>query len=451
MRLPAFKSTLLAGFMLLAVAAQLSADTPVRIPNEATYLEYIDNLAQEYSFFTISNLWLLIAAAMVFMMHLGFASLEAGLTRSKNTVNILYKNVFVISIGLLTYALIGFNTMYPGETFNGFLKFGGWIGIDNDKYMDLMSSRYGVNYTYWADFIFQAMFAATAATIVSGAVAERIKLSAFMIFAVLLVGIAYPIAGSWTWGGGWLSRNGFVDFAGSSIVHAFGGYAALAAVLILGPRNGKYGADNKPRPILGHSMPLATFGVFLLWFGWFGFNGGSVLDAHPELVGRVFVTTALSGAAGVVAAMVACVAILRKPDLSMALNGALAGLVGITAGADSIDPGWAMVVGAISGVLVVVAILMFDRIRIDDPVGAISVHGICGTWGTLAVGIWGGGQLIWQIVGCLAYAIAAFSTAFAFFYLIKITIGVRVTAEEEAQGLDICEHGQEAYPEFGKN
>lgn len=421
---------------------------PVRIPSESTFDAYIDNLAQEYSFFTSSNIWLLVAAAMVFVMHLGFASLEAGLTRSKNTINILYKNLFVISAGLVTYAFVGFNTMYPGEPFNGFIHFGGWIGIDNDKYMDLMTSRYGVNHTYWTDFIFQAMFAATAATIVSGAVAERIKLSAFMIYALLMVAVAYPIAGSWTWGGGWLERNGFVDFAGSSVVHAFGGYAALAAVLILGVRRGKYSADGKIRPILGHSMPMATVGVFLLWFGWFGFNGGSVLNAHPELISRVFVTTALSGASGVFAAMIACVVILKKPDLSMALNGALAGLVGITAGADSIDPGWAMVVGAFAGALVVVSILFFDRIRVDDPVGAISVHGICGTWGTLAVGIWGGGQFIWQLVGALSYGIVAFALSFGFFYLIKLTLGVRVTEEEEDIGLDIEEHGQEAYPEF---
>jgi len=433
--------------VLMFTAMELAA-APVRIPSESTFDQYIDNLSQEYSFFTISNLWLLIAAAMVFMMHLGFASLEAGLTRSKNTINILYKNLFVISAGLITYAVIGFNTMYPGENFNGFLHIGGWIGIDNSKYMDLMTTRYGVNYSYWTDFIFQAMFAATAATIVSGAVAERIKLGSFMVFALLLVGIAYPIAGSWTWGGVWLERNGFVDFAGSSVVHAFGGYAALAAVLILGARRGKYTEDGKIRPILGHSMPMATVGVFLLWFGWFGFNGGSVLNAHPETVSRVFVTTALSGAAGTFAAMIACVVILKKPDISMALNGALAGLVGITAGADTIDPGWAIVVGAISGVIVVVSILFFDWVRIDDPVGAISVHGICGTWGTLAVGIWGSGNFLWQVVGCLAYALVAFSFAFIFFYLIKLTMGVRVTEEEEDNGLDIEEHGQEAYPEF---
>lgn len=427
------------------------AAAAARIPSEATYDEYLDNLREEYSFFTVSNLWLLVATAMVFMMHLGFASLECGLNRAKNAVNILYKNLFVISVGLVTFALVGFNTMYPPETFNGWIKLGGWIGVDPDKYLEVMSSKSGKNFAYWTEFIFQGMFAATAATIVSGAVAERIKLSSFMLFTVPLVALAYPIAGSWTWGGGWLARNGFVDFAGSSIVHAFGGYASLAAVLLLGPRRGRYGEKGQVHPLPGHSMPLATVGVFLLWFGWFGFNGGSVLDATPEAVGRVFVTTALAGAAGVLAAMIVCVAIVRKPDLSMALNGALAGLVGITAGADSIDPGWALVVGAIAGGIVVVSILGFDRLRIDDPVGAISVHGVCGTWGTLAAGIWGSGKFLWQLVGCLAYALVAFAVAFGVFYLLKVTLGVRVSAEEEDEGLDVGEHGMQAYPEFVKS
>jgi ammonium transporter, Amt family len=434
-----------AGF--LAAAGSLGASA--RIPTEATYDAYLDNLVQEYSFFTVSNLWLLIAAAMVFMMHLGFASLEVGLNRAKNAVNILYKNLFVIACGLVTYAVIGFDTMYPAENFNGFLHVGLWFGVHPDSFLDTMTSKSGNNYTYWTDFLFQAMFAATAATIVSGAVAERIKLGSFMVFAVLLVGIAYPIAGSWTWGaGGWLGRNGFTDFAGSSVVHAFGGYAALACVLILGPRHGKYDAAGKARPIPGHSLPLATIGVFLLWFGWFGFNGGSVLDANPEGVARVLVATNLSGAAGIFGAMLTCQLILRKPDLSMALNGALAGLVGITAGADSIEPGWALLVGFLAGALVVVAILLLERLRLDDPVGAISVHGICGTWGTLAVGIWGEGSFLWQLYGCLSYAIFAFLFAFVVFSLIRVTMGVRVSEEEEMTGLDIAEHGQEAYADL---
>ncbi|MBC2606516.1 ammonium transporter [Pelagicoccus albus] len=411
---------------------------------EGTYDEYIDTITAEESFFTISNVWLIVCAAMVFMMHLGFATLESGLTRAKNTINIIFKNLFVISSGLLLYALVGFRTMYPGTEFNGIMSFGFWIDVNPADYLDIMSAKYA-NYTWWTDFIFQAMFAATAATIVSGAVAERVKLSSFMVFTIVIVGFAYPVAGSWEWGSGWLDRNGFHDFAGSSIVHAFGGYAALACILILGPRRGKYGTPGPSKPIVGHSMPLAAVGVFLLWFGWFGFNGGSVLSAHPEQIGLVVTNTALAGAAGCLACMVATQIILKKPDVSMALNGVLAGLVGITAGADSMMPASAIVVGAISGVLVVFAILFFEKIKIDDPVGATSVHGVCGTWGTLAVGFFGEAPVLWQLIGCLSYALFAFVFSFVVFYLIKLVMGVRVSAEEEDVGLDISEHGQEAY------
>ena len=411
---------------------------------ENTYDEYIDTITAEESFFTVSNLWMLVATSMVFMMHLGFATLETGLTRSKNTINILFKNLFVISSGLILFAIVGFRTMYPGFEFNGFVNIGFWIGVNPDDYLDLMSARYA-NYTWWTDFIFQGMFAATAATIVSGAVAERVKLSSFMIFTILIVGLAYPIAGSWSWGKGWLFRNGFHDFAGSAIVHAFGGFAALACVLVLGPRIGKYGPDGKPRPILGHSMPLATIGVFLLWFGWFGFNAGSALSAHPEMIGLVFVNTALAGAAGCLSCMIATQLVLKKPDLSMILNGVLAGLVGITAGADSMLPGSAIVVGAVAGFIVVFAILLFDRLRIDDPVGAVSVHGICGTWGTLAVGIFGEAKFLWQLIGVLSYAIFAFVFSFLVFLALRAIMGIRVSSEEEKLGLDIAEHGQEAY------
>ena len=432
-------------FVLSIAGAMLAPDLLAQHRvTETTYDEYIDTITAEESFFTISNLWLLVCAAMVFMMHLGFAALESGLTRSKNTINILFKNLFVISSGLLLFALFGFRTMYPGFEFNGFLHLGFWIGVNPADYLDIMSAKYA-NYTWWTDFIFQAMFAATAATIVSGAVAERVKLSSFMIFTLLIVGLAYPIAGSWEWGGGWLDRNGFQDFAGSSIVHAFGGFAALACILLLGPRRGKYAADGSARPILGHSMPLAAIGVFLLWFGWFGFNGGSVLSAHPEMIGLVFTNTALAGAAGCLASMIATQILLKKPDISMALNGVLAGLVGITAGADSMMPAPAVLVGAISGLLVVAAILLFERLKIDDPVGATSVHGICGFWGTLAVGIFGEAPLIWQLIGGLSYALFAFAFAFIVFLALKVTLGIRVTAEEEDQGLDIAEHGQEAY------
>ncbi|MDP6018987.1 MAG: ammonium transporter, partial [Candidatus Latescibacteria bacterium] len=259
----------------------------------------------------VDNLWILIAAALVFVMHLGFATLETGLTRQKNTVNILFKNVFIINVGIITYALTGFNTMYPGA-FNDFISLGGPIGFEDD--VANLTAKYA-DYTYWSDFIFQAMFAATAATIVSGAVAERVKLTGFMAYATILVAFFYPIAGSWKWGGGWLDGMGFYDFAGSSVVHAFGGFSALAVVLVLGARRGKYTDDGQVRPILGHSMPLATIGVFLLWLGWFGFNGGSVLSADPELVSLVFVTTCLAAAAGCLTAMFTSQLYLKKPDI----------------------------------------------------------------------------------------------------------------------------------------
>ncbi|EDY81721.1 ammonium transporter [Verrucomicrobiia bacterium DG1235] len=425
----------------LGQTGELIAQHRVTEPN---YDEYIDTVTSEESFFTIGNVWVLVCAVLVFIMHLGFATLESGLTRSKNTINIIFKNLFVISSGLLLYALVGFRTMYPGVEFNGFFSLGFWIDVNPGDYLDIMSAKYA-NYTWWTDFIFQAMFAATAATIVSGAVAERVKLSSFMIFALFIVGLAYPVAGSWEWGSGWLDRNGFHDFAGSSVVHAFGGFSALACVILLGPRRGKYATDGPSKPLLGHSMPLAAIGVFILWFGWFGFNGGSVLSAHPELIGLVIANTALAGAGGCLASMVSTQIILKKPDVSMALNGVLAGLVGITAGADSMMPGSAILVGSISGVLVVLSILFFEKIKIDDPVGATSVHGTCGIWGTLAVGFFGEAPVLWQLIGAMSYALFAFAFSFLVFLAIKLTIGIRVTAEEEDVGLDISEHGQEAY------
>jgi len=421
-------------------------------------MEEFQAMALEYPKFMVDNLWILIAAALVFLMHLGFSCVETGLCRSKNTTNILFKNVFIICMGGLTYAAYGFNAMYPGE-FNGFFALGSPIynSFAEGDMVGNLSNQYA-DYTYWADFIFQAMFAATAATIVSGAVAERIKLGPFMIGATLLVAFIYPITGSWQWGGGWLSTfgpevdgefpNAFYDFAGSSLVHAFGGYAALAAVIILGPRLGKYLPGGKIRPILGHSMPLAAIGVFLLFLGWFGFNGGSVLSADPVLVSLVFTTTALAGFGGGLAAGFTSWILLKKPDLSMALNGMLAGLVGITAGADVIMPWAAVLVGIIAGIIVVVSVLVIDRLKIDDPVGAISVHGVCGNWGTLAVGIFGGANFFTQLIGTVSISVFAFVAGLIIFGLIKATIGLRVSEEEETEGLDIGEHGQEAYPDF---
>ena len=295
------------------------------------------------------------------------------------------------------------------------------------------------------------MFSATAATIVSGAVAERIKLSSFLVFSTIFVAISYPITGSWKWGYGWLNTLGFYDFAGSTLVHSVGGWGALAGAIILGARTGKF-VGGQVRPILGHSMPLATIGVFLLWLGWFGFNGGSVLSADPAAVSLTLVTTCIAAAAGGVAAAATSWGILKKPDLSLALNGILAGLVGITAGADQMAPMSAAIIGLIAGVLVVMSVMFFDKIRIDDPVGAISVHLVCGIWGTLAVGLFGAKsgltQLWHQMVGIVAIGVFTFGFAMVLFGIIKATMGLRVSVQEEKEGLDLGEHGSEAYPNF---
>ena len=398
--------------------------------------------------FTVNNIWMLVSTILVFIMHLGFASLEVGLTRAKNTVNILFKNVSIISIGIITYTLCGFNLMYPGDfTFGNFFGFGGWGISQPDGAAGLIDYQDG-KYTYFTDFIFQAMFAATAATIVSGAVAERIKLSGFLLFSLIYVAFIYPIAGSWKWGGGWLHQMGFYDFAGSTLVHSVGGWAALSGAYILGPRIGKY-SKKGIIPIMGHSMPLASIGVFLLWFGWYGFNGGSVLSADPGPVSFVFVTTTLAAASGVLGAMTLSWSFSKKPDLSMVLNGSLAGLVGITAGADVLSPLNAIIVGYIAGLLVVSSVLFFDRLRIDDPVGAISVHLTCGIWGTLAVGIFSAEHsLITQFVGVLSYGLFCFISSFLLFTMVDKLLGLRVSEEEELIGLDLGEHDMEAYSGF---
>lgn len=399
--------------------------------------------------FVANNVWMLVATFLVFIMHLGFASLETGLTRSKNTVNILFKNVSIISIGILTYALVGFNLMYPGDFSIGqFFGFAGFGIAAPEGAAGLIEYADG-GYTYWTDFIFQAMFAATAATIVSGAVAERIKLSSFLVFSVIFVAIVYTIAGSWKWGGGWLDAMGFYDFAGSTLVHSVGGWGALIGAIVLGPRLGKY-TKSGLKPILGHSLPLATLGVFLLWFGWYGFNGGSVLSADPELISLVFVTTSLAAAAGVMGAMFLSWIMFKKPDLSMILNGSLAGLVGITAGADVMTPMTSVIIGFIAGLLVVASVVFFDRVaKVDDPVGAISVHLTCGIWGTLAVGIFAADfSFLTQLIGVVAYGVFTVVCALILFLLIKVTMGLRVSEEEELAGLDLGEHGMESYPDF---
>lgn len=398
--------------------------------------------------FTVNNLWILIATVLVFIMHLGFATLEAGFVQKKNVVNILFKNCMIIAIGLLTYYLIGYNLMYPGDAYAG-----GFIGkiapmdwaaaavSEADSATSAMSG--------YTDFIFQGMFAATCATIVSGAVAERIKLMPFLVFSTIFVALAYPITGMWHWGGGWLAEAGFYDFAGSTLVHAAGGFAALAAVILLGSRHDKYRKDGTMNVIPGHSMPLAAMGVFLLWFGWFGFNGGSVLSADPNAVALVFVTTSLAAAAGAIGAFVCSYALTKTYDLSMVLNGILGGLVGITAGADQMTGAESIIIGFIAGMIIPLSVVFFDRIKIDDPVGATSVHGICGIWGTLAVGLFGAKagftQLSIQAIGVLAIGAFAFISAFLIMYVLKVTVGIRVDVEEEIKGLDIGEHDMHAY------
>ena len=310
-------------------------------------------------------------------------------------------------------------------------------------------------YTWWTDFLFQGMFAATAATIVSGAVAERIKLQSFMLFTVLYVGITYPIVGSWKWGGGFLDQLGFYDFAGSTLVHSVGGWAALIAVFLLGARIGKFNAEGKAQAIMGHNIPLAAAGVLILWLGWFGFNGGSVLSADPELTSLTLVTTCLAAAAGGVSAAIFSNILYKNFDITMFMNGVLGGLVGITAGADQMSPTDAILIGLIAGVIIVLGVALIDRLKLDDPVGAIAVHLICGIWGTLAVGLFGAlagvEQLIAQLIGIGVIGSFSCVTAFLFLYLIKATIGLRGDAEEEVRGLDISEHGMDAYADFRLN
>lgn len=450
-----WKFLLLAATLLFSYALPAHADDhaePAAVEEEAgpvddynALLEAQGEYAPAYDFFTTSMLWTVIAAALVFLMHLGFATLESGLCQQKNVVNVLFKNVFIISIGVITYALFGFNTHYPGD-FNGWFSWGGMIGDLNADGGDTWGyGGLGLAMTGFGDFIFQAMFAATGATIVSGAVAERVKLSSFMIFAVLFVGVAYPIAGSWHWGGGVLAGMDFKDFAGSTVVHAFGGFGALACVMVLGPRKGKY-TENGIKPIPAHSFPLAAIGVFLLMFGWYGFNGGSVLSAEPSALGLVFTTTTLGATAGALGAITISWFMLKKPDLSMALNGLLAGLVGITANADVIDVGGALAIGFIAGIIVVFSIIFLDKAKIDDPVGAISVHGVCGIWGTVATAIFADGfDFVTQLKGALLVSAFAFIFAYIVFSILKAVMGVRVSEEEEDRGLDISEHGQEAY------
>lgn len=411
----------------------------------------------EAGLFTANNVWMMVCTGLVFFMHLGFAFLEIGLTRQKNTINILFKNIFIITVGLLLYYIVGFNLMYPGE-FNGYI---GSIVPGIAPPENGMTPEYADGgYTWWTDFLFQGMFAATAATIVSGAVAERIKIGPFMIFTILYVGLVYPIIGSWQWGGGFLSTlggddAGFYDFAGSTLVHSVGGWGALIAIYLLGARIGKFGEDGKPKAIPGHNIPLATAGVLILWLGWFGFNGGSVLSADPATTSLVLVTTCLAAAAGGIGAIALSTILTKNLDLTMFLNGILGGLVGITAGADQMSPNEAVIIGLIAGAIIVLGVSFIDRIRLDDPVGAVTVHLICGIWGTLAVGIFGSlagvDQFLYQLTGVAAAGVFCCLTAFIIIFALKKTVGIRVSKDEEIEGLDINEHGMDAYPDFRMN
>ena len=398
--------------------------------------------------FVFNTFLFVFSGVLVMFMALGFSMLEAGFVRKKNTSAILLKNIALYSIAGIMFYLIGYSLMYVDVS--------GWIGSLGGAFYDtaddLTVATEEGGYSLASDWFFQMVFCATAISIVSGACAERIKVWPFMIFAAFMTGIIYPIYGSWTWGGGWLTEMGFSDFAGSTIVHSVGGWAALTGCLILGPRAGKYGSDGKITPIAGANMPLAALGTFILWFGWFGFNGGSQLAlgsaADASAMSIVVVNTNIAACGGVVAAIILSQLMYKKIDLSIALNGAIAGLVAITAGPDLTNHFLSMIVGAIGGILCTIAIPMLDKMKIDDVVGAISAHLVAGIWGTLAVGIFGSGDFLVQLIGIIAAGVLVVPLSGVFFYILKGTVGLRVSEETEASGLDKAELTTEAYPEF---
>ena len=408
------------------------------------------------------TLWVLVAAFLVFFMQAGFAMVESGFTRAKNAVNILMKNLMDFSMGSIAYWAIGFAIMFGAG--NAFMGTSGWFVPSQtltegaEASASIFSSLEWSSVPTYAAWLFQLVFAATAATIVSGAMAERTQFKSYLIYSIFITGIIYPVVGHWVWGGGWLSSLGMSDFAGSTVVHSTGGWLALTGAIVLGPRLGKYDAEGNPRPIAGHNLPLAALGVFILWLGWFGFNPGSQMGADAAAISSIAITTNLAAAAGAILAMITAWLILGKPDAGMALNGALGGLVAITAGCASVTPTSAAIIGALGGIVVVLSVLMFEKLRIDDPVGAISVHGTCGALGTILLGFFdsssgvfaggGFGLLGAQIVGVLAVLVWCLVTGFILFYGIKAITGLRVTEEEEQAGLDYEEHGASAYPDF---
>ena len=410
-----------------------------------SYLMAQESLMVDINAYAIDNFFLFIAAVLVLFMQAGFAMLEAGLNSTKNTVNILFKNIMDLSAGAILYYLVGYGLMYPGAG-NGWFAFAGF-GV----------SEVGVTPAAGAlhpqvDWLFQVAFAATAATIVSGAVAGRLKFSAYLIYSVILTGFIYPISGYWKWGGGWLDQLGFYDFAGSLVVHAVGGFAGLAGAIVLGPRIGRFGKNGNSKPMPGSNLALSALGVLILWIGWYGFNPGSQLAIsgadNTNAVMLIAANTTLAAAAGTVAAMLLAWSLFKKPDLTMALNGALAGLVGITANCDSVTNIESIIIGIVAGFLVVGGIMLLEKLKIDDPVGAWPVHGLCGIWGGIATGIFGGHPIIAQVIGSLVIPIWAFFTMFLLFYALKSLDLLRVSEEEEIIGLDISEHQEEAYAGF---
>jgi ammonium transporter, Amt family len=419
----------------------------------------------------LDTAWVLLTAFLVFFMNLGFALVESGLTRSKNTVNILAKNFIVFAIASLSFYVMGWGLMFgDGNALFGTEGVFFVSGTDNspamgDAYAGMYSALNWTGVPLWAKFFFQLVFAGTAATIVSGAVAERVKFHAFIIFSFAMVGIIYPITGHWIWGGGWLAKLGMFDFAGSTVVHSVGGWAALAGAIILGPRLGKYTRDGRINPIPGHNLSTATAGGLILWFGWFGFNPGSTMAASAADIARIAVTTNTAAATAAFTATVAAWLMIGKPDLTMIINGALAGLVAITAPCAFVSVGSSLIIGAFAGVIVVASVLFFDRIKVDDPVGAISVHLVNGVFGTLCVGLFaqdlipkttgdgllfggGTGLLFAQLTGLVTVGIFVFAISAIVWLILKATVGLRVSEEEEIEGLDFGEHGISAYPDF---
>lgn len=404
----------------------------------------------------LDTVWVLLGAFLVFFMQAGFGMVEAGFIRAKNTCNILTKNFLDFCMASLGFFLVGYALMFGSG--NGFIGVSGWMLFGLEPWVG--------NVPLFAFWLFQAAFCGAAATIVAGGMAERMNFKAYLIYSFLISAFVYPIVGHWVWGGGWLSSMGFADFAGSTVVHTTGGIAALIGTMMLGPRYGKYGIDGKPRAIAGHNIPLASLGVFILWFGWFGFNSGSTLSvAKGGLdIARVAINTNLAAALGGIAAMATVWLRFGKPDLSMAMNGALAGLVGVTAPCAFVEPWAACLIGLSSGVIVVFGVELLDKLQIDDPVGAVPVHGVCGIWGTLCVGIFGKAELglaypgfVYsgnpmqfgvQMVGSIATVVFVLAAMGAVFKLIDLTVGLRVSRTEELRGLDIGEHGMEAYSGF---